>query len=176
VNRIRPGLLAALAVLVPGLLAACAADPRKGYSFASTYPEGVRTVTVPTFENYTFDVGLEDLVSEAVIKEIQRSTGLRVVQGDAADSTLRGIIRSADLRRLTVQRGTGFVQEMALTITVDFDWQDNRSGRLLTSRRAFAAGDTFVPARPTGERLDTGRNGAAQRLARDLVMELRSSW
>lgn len=155
---------------------ACASDPRRGYSFASAMPEGVSTVQVPVFENYTFDVGLEAELTEAVIKELQRSSGVRVVQGAGADSTLRAAITASDLRRLTLERGTGMVQEVALTITIDFDWKDNRSGRILTSRRNFAASDTFVPARPTGETIDTGRHAAVQRLARDVVAELRTGW
>jgi TolB-like protein len=169
-----------LAELVLGLalvvLSGCAADPREGWSTASTFPQGVASVRVPVFENYTFERGLEDAVTEAVIKEFQRSSGLRVVQGEGADSTLHGIIRSADLRRLTVQRGTGLVQEMAYTVTIDFEWKDARTGRVLASRRGFSSADTFVPALPAGERIETGRDGAAQRLARDLVAELRSEW
>jgi len=165
-------------VLALGLLglAGCASDPRQGYSSASTYPDNVRTVSVPVFENYTYDPGLEAEVTEAVIKELQRSTPLRVVASGKADSALKGIIKRSELRRLSVQKGTGFVQEMGVTITVDFDWQDARTGAMLVSRREFAAADTFVPARPSGERIDTGRSGAVSRLAHDLVSELRSNW
>ncbi|GJQ30779.1 MAG: hypothetical protein HBSAPP03_26630 [Phycisphaerae bacterium] len=154
----------------------CASDARQGYSFSSTMPEGITTVSVPVFENYTFDVGLEAELTEAVIKELQRTSGVRVVQGGGADSSLKGAITSSELRRLTLERGTGLVQELALTIVVDFDWKHNRTGQVLTSRRNFAASDTFVPAKPTGERIETGRHAAVQRLAKDLVAELRSGW
>lgn len=161
---------------LPFAISSCSSDPKRGYSFASTMPEDVASVQVPVFENYTFDVGLEAELTEAVIKELQRSSGVKVVQGGGADSTLRAAITTSEMRRLTLERGTGMVQEVALTITIDFDWKDNRSGRILTSRRNFAASDTFVPARPTGERLDTGRHAAVQRLAKDVVAELRGGW
>ena len=156
--------------------AGCASDPHAGYSFASTFPTDVKTVSVPIFENYTDDPGLEAEVTEAVIKELQRSSGIRVVQGGAADSTIRGVVTGSELRRLSLQAKTGLVQEVGLTLTIDFDWVDSRSGKVLVSRKSFAAADTFVPAHPTGERIETGRHGAAQRLARDLVQELRSAW
>ncbi len=161
---------------LPFAVCACSSNPRQGYSFATTMPEGVTSVQVPVFENYTFDVGLEAELTEAVIKELQRSSGVKVVQGGGADSTLRAAITRSEMRRLTLERGTGLVQELALTITIDFDWKDNRNGRILTSRRNYAASDTFVPAQPTGERIDTGRHAAVQRLAKDLVAELRGDW
>lgn len=156
--------------------AGCSSDPHKGYSFASTYPAGVHTVSIPVFDNYSKTPGIEAMVTEAVIKEVQRSTGLKVVSADTADSRLTGVVTGVDLRRLTLDRTTGYVQELAVTITVDFDWKDNRSGKVIVGRRGFAASDTFVPAKPSGERIETGQAGAAQRLAKDLVHELRGAW
>lgn len=165
----------AIGALLAGL-SGCASDPTRGYSFVETMPKDVKTVSIAVFENYTYDLGLEALVTEAVIKELQRSTPLRVVSRGAADSELKGIITKSELRRLSVQKKTGFSQELGVILTVDFEWKDVRSGEMIISRRDFAAADTFVPANPSGERLDSGRVGAAGRLARDLVWELRSNW
>jgi hypothetical protein len=68
------------------------------------------------------------------------------------------------------------VQELSVQITVDFAWRDNRSGETLKARQNFSAADTFVPSNPTGERIEIGQNAAAQRLARDIVSELRGAW
>lgn len=169
------GAIAASLLGVAGL-PACSSDPTQGYSFQSTYPQSVHSVSVPIFDNYTFDTGVESELTDAIIKEIQRSTGLRVVQGGGAESQLKGVVTKSTLRRLSTQRGTGYVQEMSVTLTVDFDWKDTRTGKVLTSRREFAAGDTFVPVPDSGERIDTGRHGAVQRLARDIVGEMRVAW
>ncbi|MBI1190296.1 MAG: hypothetical protein GC200_06400 [Tepidisphaera sp.] len=154
----------------------CASEPSEGYSFQSTYPAGVRTVSVPIFDNYSFDTGVEVELTDAIIKEIQRSTDLKVVQGGSAESQLKGVVTKSQLRRLSIQRGSGYVQEVAVTLTVDFDWKDTRTGKLLTSRRQFAASDSFVPVPGSGERIETGRHGAVQRLAHDIVAELREGW
>ena len=61
-------------------------------------------------------------------------------------------------------------------LRVDFDWQDNRTGKTLVARRSFSALDTFVPAQGTGERIEKGQHGVIQQLARDLVAELRTTW
>lgn len=171
--RVLSSCLCAFVLMIP---AGCSSDPRRGYSFASTYPAGVKSVRVPVFENNTYEIGLESQVTEAVIKEMQRSSGLKVVQAADADSTLRAVITRAEMRRLSTGRGVGLVQELGVIVSVDFEWVDNRSGKVLLSRRGFAAADNFVPARPTGERLETGQRGAVQRLARDLVSELRMAW
>ena len=131
---------------------------------------------MPIFENATFAVGVERDVTEALIKEIQRSTPMRVTTGSVADSEISGVITAVEMRRLSLERRTGYAQELAYMITVDFEWRDRRTGKVLTSRRNFQAIDTFVPARPTGERIEVGQYAAAQRLARDLVHEMRAAW
>jgi len=173
-NRARIVVLGALAL--SGVVAGCHSDPSRGYSFDSTYPEGVNSISVNVFENETFAVGLEREVTEAIIKEIQRSTTLMVVREGTADSDLVGVITEAEMQRLSLDSQTGLSQELAVQVTVDFDWRDRRSGKLLASRRTFTSTDTFVAARQTGERLEVGQTSAAQRLAKEIVADLRSDW
>jgi hypothetical protein len=159
-----------------GWLAGCAADPSQGYSFSSTYPKGVKTVTIPTFDNYSFNPGLEVQLTEAIIKEVQRSSGIRVTTAEQADSRLHGVITKVQLRRLTLNDITALTQEQAVQLTVDFEWKDNRTGKVLVSRKNFSATDTYVPARPVGERIEVGEEATIQRMARDIVAEMRSAW
>ena len=167
-----------LSAMVAGcaLMAGCSADPHKGYSFGTGFPKDVKSVSVPVFKNTSTTPGLETMVTESVIKELQRSSGLKVTAQEGADTVLRGAITDVEMRRLSVRSGTGLIQELAYQITVDFDWKDERSGAMLTSRRKFTATDTFVPATGVGERIETGQQAAAARLARDLVGELRAGW
>jgi hypothetical protein len=154
----------------------CASDPSQGYSFSSTYPKGIRTVTIPIFDNYTFTPGLEVQLTEAIIKELQRSSGVRVSTAEQSDSRLHGVITGVQLRKLSLEHTTGMVQEQAVQLTVNFEWRDNRTGKTLVSRQNFSASDTFVPARPVGERVEVGQEATIQRLARDIVSEMRSAW
>lgn len=165
-------LLFALCAFLP----ACSSDPAQGYSFKSLYAENVRTIAVPVFDNQSFSTGLEMELTEAIIKEIQRTTHWAVVTPTEADTTLSGSITGADMRRLTADSKTGLVEELTVELRVDFDWQDNRTGKPLVSRRAFSALDTFVPAQGTGERIETAQHGAVQQLAHDIVAQLRTSW
>jgi hypothetical protein len=176
----RVACVALLTACVASLPLGCATDPRDGYSTTPTYPAGVATVAVPIFRNTTPTPGLEQMLTEAVIKQIQSTTPMRVVQdsarGSQADSTLTARITKAELRRLSVETSTGLVQEVAVLITVDFAWRDARTGKTLVERKNFTASDSFVPSRPTGERIELGQRGATQRLAQDIVHELRGAW
>lgn len=169
-------ILALALAAIPIALGACASDPTSGYAFASSYREDVSTIAVPIFENSTYDHGLGALLTDALIKEIHRSTPWRVTPADRADTTLRGVITDADLRSLRTNPTSGLVQELAYVITVSFEWQDNRTGRSLVSRKGFKGAETFVPATGAQERLEQGQAATAAQLAQEIVASLRSSW
>jgi hypothetical protein len=159
------------------LLTGCASDPTQGYSFTSSHDSTVRTVAVPIFANPTYEHGLEVELTDAIIKEIQAKTPWRVVpEGSGANTTLSGTLSDSRLRRLSTGPFTGMSQELSVELTVDFDWKDSRSGKVLVARRNFVASEAFVPASPANERLEKGQHAAVQRMARDIVAELRSNW
>ncbi len=158
------------------VIAGCASDPHRGYVWGSTYSNTVSSVSVPVMANETFAVGLELQLTEAVVKEIQRTTPWVVTNGRSADTTLRGTIVGVEYERLSGAPGTGLVQEQAARVEIRFDWMDNRTGETLVSRDRYTATSVFVPAAPTGERAEIGHRDAIQELARDMVRELRSDW
>lgn len=162
----------ALAVGVGG----CASDASRGYSFGGVYDEGVSTVNVPIFANDTFSRGVELVLTDALVKEIQRKTPWVVSQSVDADVTLAGVIRRAEIRELQQSTQTGTTLEAAYILEVDFTFRDNRTGRVRVARERFASDGSFVPNAVYGERLAVGERDAAQRMARDIVGELRTAW
>lgn len=158
------------------LTCGCASDPTRGYAWGSTYSDQIRSVSVPVFKNETHATGLETQLTEAIVKQIQRSTPWVVTRGRSADTTLLGTITDVEYDRLSVTPGSGLVQEQAALIEVKFEWMDNRSGTTLVSRERFSAVSVFVPARGTGERAEVGERGAVAELAEDVVSELRADW
>ncbi|MBX3364643.1 MAG: hypothetical protein KF866_07750 [Phycisphaeraceae bacterium] len=157
------------------LILGCASDPTRGYTLASPYEASVVSISVPIFENQTFDPGIERLLTEAIIKEIQYSTPWVVVQ-QGGDTTLSGMIVASDHGRLSRRRGTGLSEEALREVTVDFTWSDNRTGRVLATRRSFRVSRSYVPVRDVGEGLAVGELNAAQELARAIVQEMRAPW
>lgn len=166
---------AALAIAA-ALLAGCASDPRSGYTIASAWDESIRTVGVPMFDNVTFSHGLEVSLTDAVVRQIQARTPWRVTSPETADTTLTAVIRAVDLQRLSTARVTGLGEQVAVEVTIDFEWKDNASGRVLVARRDFRATEAFVPALGVNERIELAQNAVVNELARDIVDALRSSW
>lgn len=154
----------------------CASDPRVGYTLAPAYRTDIQTIGVPIFDMADFAPGLELELTEAIVKEIHRTTPWKVVPRAQADTVLTGVITDVQLRKLSTDRDTGLVQELAYGLTASFEWKDRATGRVLVSRRNFRAAEPFVPARPAQERVDTGQRGTIEELARAIVAELRSSW
>lgn len=166
-----------VSLLVSSLLASvgCSSDPTKGYSFKSTHDSQVRTVQVPIFQNKTYFHGVETEMTEAIVKEIQNKTPWIIDPSPAADTTLSGTITNVQLRRTATDQ-SGYVQELGYIITVDFEWVDNSTGKTIVARRNFSGADTFVPTRGVSEKIEYGQTSASQRIARDMVSELRSTW
>lgn len=165
----------AMGLLVLVMSQGCASDPHQGYAHVSPYDTSIETIAVPVFDNVTYEPQLETVLSEAIIKEVHRSTPWRVVPRGQAQTLLSGTITGWRLEPLATQRDSGLVQELAVMLTVSFEWRDLRSGEVKVARRDFRASSAFVPAQGASERLDLGERAAADRLARELVAELRTS-
>ena len=163
-----------------GLLAAgacgCATDPTQGYSAASVYREGISTVAVPIFENETFVRDVEFELTDALIKQIEGYTPYKVTSPARADTLLLGQIRSIRKDRLSKSTLTGLSEEVIVSVTIDFQWRDQRTDEPLVERWSFSGHGLFVPSRPTGEPVELGQFAVVQQLARDIVDEMRTEW
>ncbi len=164
-------------VLVGAMLAGgCASDPTGGYATVSPFPRGISTVSVQIFENNTFDREIEFELADALIKQIEARTPYKVTSPARADTILTGRVRSVHRDQLSKSRLTGLSEEVVLSVTIDFQWRDQRTGRPLVQRESFSGHALFVPSRPTGELIDLGEFAVVQRLARDIVTEMQADW
>ncbi len=171
----RPLMIIACATALALLMQACASDPHRGYAHVSPFDSSIKTVAVPVFDNTTYEPQLETTLTEAIIKEIHRSTPWRVVPRGDAQTLLSGTITEWSLETLATNQDSGLVEELAVMLTISFEWRDLRTGEVKVARRGFRASSAFVPARGASERLDLGERAASDRLARDLIAELRTS-
>ena len=163
---------ALLAALVLALLSGCAG----GYRFGAAYSDDMRTIAAPMFDNVTFSHGMEAMLTEALLKELNRSTPWEVAPEATADTTLSGVITEVRLHKLNTSPTSGLVTELAVDLSVDFEWRDNRTGQTLLARRNFRGIGRFAPGRGVGEPIEVGEQAAVDRVARAIVAELRSDW
>ncbi len=159
-------LLASLAALL--LLTGC------GYTTTELYPAQYTTVAVPNFANRSNERDVEFLLREALIKEIEHRTPYKVVSGSGlADTQLTGTVTSVNRQLISRDASAGLPQEIEVTVTIDFEWRDLRTGKTVRGYRGMSAAGQFVPSRVVGEFDDDGRRLAIQRLAQDMVSQMR---
>jgi hypothetical protein len=170
------------ALLIPlaALLVGLAGSAGCGYHVGFRPRPGVRSVAVPIFENKTFRRELEIALTEAVVREIQQRTPLRVDDIEDADLVVEGTI--LDFReRVAVEGPDDEVLESVAIVTVGVRLRDRRTGRVIAAHDGGLPGSADVVGPPLveiaellppqGERAETLR-GAAGEAFRDLAARI----
>ncbi|HSW47058.1 MAG TPA: LPS assembly lipoprotein LptE [Phycisphaerae bacterium] len=157
---------------VPALLLLAATGC--GYSSDGLYRKNIRTVYVEMFQSKEFRRGIEFQLTEALRKQIDRSTPYRNASKEKADTILSGEIlewREATLGRDMV---SALPRETAATLAIRYRWQDMRTGKLLVDKERMITTIEYV--RPVGETVYDARDDAVNRLARKVVASMETPW
>ncbi len=168
-------IVVALATLAP---AGCAA-----YRFgaASLFPPDIQTIYVPVFESDSFRRNFSELVTEAVIKEIELVTPYKVVGTPDADSVLTGKVTS-DTKRTLIEDAYDQPREMEINLAVEVRWV-NRRGNLIDQGTAVPAPEDAVlltspgtVVAEFGQSVSTAQMQAIQRVAKQVVAMMETPW
>jgi hypothetical protein len=136
--------------------------------------QDVETVAVPVVANATFDRGMSEPLTAAVVREVEARTPYRIADASFADTLLEVTITGSSVGTLSRDDRTGFPEQQTLALTVDFVWTDLRTGRELLAVEGFTqTADYFATL---GEGRSVPRREAAQRLAEGIVDELSGRW
>lgn len=160
-------------LLAAGLFQGCA-----GYQLGPATPGYLRqihTIAIPTFTNATLTPRIEVLVTNTVIKQFQQDGTFRIVNGDAADATLKGEIISVNRSPARSLRGNVLsTTEFNLTVTVKYTLL-GRDGKPLSAGGVGGGTSFFV-----GSDVSTDERQAlplaAEEMARHLVSQLSEGW
>lgn len=145
-----------------------------GYSTTELYPTQYTTVTVPNFTNRSNDRNVEFTLREALVKELEQRTPYKAISGTGlADTQLVGTIVRIDRKLISRDATAGLPQEIEVTVVVDFQWKDLRTGEVIRGYRGLSAAGQFVPNRTVGEFSEDGVRLAVSRLASDIVSRMR---
>lgn len=156
-----------VAMVVGGSIAACA-----GYRNDPLFPEGMRRVAVPIFDNLTYFRQIELDLTRNVCDEIRARPGVDIVDEAHADVVLKGSIRSVSQSVLSISDRRKPDEESATT-SVDCQLLEARTGRVL---KIFSVTERVNFVLATGEGLQTAQREAYYNLARKIVFELESDW
>ena len=152
-------IAAALAVL-----AVC-----RAYTWTSSVPEDMRTVSVPTFRNETDVVELGAVATRQTLREFQREGTFRIASQDDAALEVQAVLKSAHPGLLNYKRGQSMrAFEQRLTLKADVSLVDRRNGKVLFDNRPYVAETTFF----SDTDIVTARRDASGRLAEDLARQI----
>jgi hypothetical protein len=129
--------VAGIAVLV--LLATCGCGYRvAGSGKAVHLPENIHTISIPAFQNATTTYRVEQVLTQAVVREFEARTRYRVILQDdgTADAVLRGIVTNASISPLTYGN-TGEVNSALVSVNMRVSLVD-RHGKVLYDNPAYS--------------------------------------
>lgn len=158
----------ALAALAPG----CKVT---GYSIRPPYDTHIKTVYVPVFKSITFRRDVNLMLTELVIKEIERRTPYKVVgTPEDADSTLDGTINFSD-KNVVVESPFNLPRQLTSTLVVIATWTDNKAEKKENPNPAVIA-ETFNFYPEIGETSQAAFYRTCEKLATQLVNMMEEPW
>ena len=139
------------------------------YSWRSSVPEEVRTVSVPTFRNESNVSELGAVATRQLLREFQREGTFRIrTAGDAAIE-VQGVIKSVSSPMTAYNRRQGGrVAGYNASAVAEISVIDKRSRKVLVDNRRYEAHTTFT----AGQDRTTALRDASGRLADDLARQV----
>jgi outer membrane lipopolysaccharide assembly protein LptE/RlpB len=146
-----------------------------GYSFQATSPHALQTIYVETFQNKTFEPGVEiDLTNEIIDRFLFDGT-LQVVSEGKADAVLKGTLVEY-LREPLSFTSTEEVEEYRLTLFVDLTLWDVRHEKILWEEKRFVGDTTFFTTGAAAKSEEKARGDALKELSRRIVDRTVEEW
>lgn len=131
-------LFPAIALAAALLLSGC------GYHAGEIRPtpmRSVRTLAVPTFKNQTYEVRIESLFADTLVKRLQQDGTYELVSDDRADAILTCTITKVERRSIrSVLNNVLATSEFGLRVIGKYEVQDRVTGAILL--RGNVQGDT----------------------------------
>jgi outer membrane lipopolysaccharide assembly protein LptE/RlpB len=157
------------------VLAVCLAATACGYHRAGNaieLPQNIHTVAIPGFVSHSQTFRIEQLLTDAVVREFDARTQYHVVHdthGDA-DATLKATVLSASATPLAYDSTTGRAVSALVTVSVQVTLTD-RQGKVLFENPSYLFHDQYEISRdlPSFFQEDSP---AVDRLSRDFARTL----
>ncbi len=135
------------------------------YRFTSPVPAELRTISVPVFENASGFPEIDAVVTQYVLRELQREGTFKIK--DVSDSSLKllGKLVKSETHPLNYERGSSSrTSEYRYAIVAEITLVERSTGKLLIDGQLIKANTTFLTH---GDML-TGLQDAYPRIAKEL--------
>jgi outer membrane lipopolysaccharide assembly protein LptE/RlpB len=135
-------------------------------------PQNVRTIAIPGFVSQTHSFRIEQVLTEAVVREFNTRTQYRVVHGAQADAdaVLKGTVLSASASPLAYDSQTGRAASALITVSMQVTLTD-RQGKVLFQNPSYLFHEEYELSRDLSSFFEED-SPAVARLSRDFARTL----
>ena len=134
-----------LATAVSLLFGSCA-----GYQLGSIKPTklaGIHSLAVPTFKNETQEPRIQSLITNGVIKHIQRDGSYSIASEAKSDAIVYGVIKQIDRRQLRAARTDVLkTRELEVIVTLEYVVRNSSTGEEVGKGSVKGRTDVFLDA------------------------------
>ena len=144
-------------------------------SGGGNFPESIRSICIPVFENKSTETGLENRITNDLIYEVSGYKTIALLDAERADAVLSGVI-SAQIN--TVSRKGNTPLEKRIVVSVDVTLTSQGKG-VIWSAKGISADETYYlkdKIEDTQQRKDTALALLSKRLAEDIYNRLTSGF
>jgi hypothetical protein len=114
---------------------------RLGGEGFSPAPE-IRSISIPTFVNGTYEAGIETVVTNALLAELIKDRRLQVVGEGEADAVMRGTVTSYRASSVAYDP-SGVVSQYRAWISLDVVVRRGKKGAILWSKRGLTESEVY---------------------------------
>jgi len=138
-------------------------------------PQDLQTVHVQIMTNKTDQPILEQELRTKLISELQNDGNLTIASYDDADTIIKGQIIGYVRQGLRYDNDEG-VQEYRLTITVNFEFINKRTGKVIVSESGFTGDTDYFLTGSSAKSETTARSEALEDLAHRILNKIITLW
>ena len=164
-------------LLIPAtLLAAVLLLSGCGYGFRGTVsylPEEIKTVAIPFLKNRTGEPNLDVLLTQALIREFNRSKLLKLTRAGRADVVLKGRIQGLSEGAVAYEDIRTALQRR-ITVSVSAELMATADNKVFWRNKAISEGQDYDIASDPGV-TETNRQNAIATLTRNLAEKIHDS-
>jgi outer membrane lipopolysaccharide assembly protein LptE/RlpB len=141
-----------------------------GHSVA--LPQNVRTIAIPGFVSQTPTFRVEQVMTDAVVREFNTRTQFHVIHeaGNGADAVLKGTVLSASATPLAYDSKTGRAASVLVTVSMQVTLTD-RDGKVLFQNPSYLFHEQYELSRELSSFFEED-SSAMDRLSRDFARTL----
>jgi outer membrane lipopolysaccharide assembly protein LptE/RlpB len=139
---------------------------------SAALPPNIRTIAIPGFVSQSRTFRVEQLLTDAVVREFNTRTNFQIVHNDweDADALLKGTVLSASSTPLAYDSVTGRAASALLTVSVQITLTD-RQGKVIFQNPSYLFHDQYEISRDLNSFFEEG-SPAVERMSRDFAHTL----